>query len=948
MVNGGDVGLGNGFTAGLVPNLDSVAEFRLITNSFDAEYGRFSGSVVNALTKSGTNSIHGSVFEFLRNQRFDSRGFFDPQRADLKRNQFGYAVGGRILRNRLFWFTDYQGTREIQGVGTGLILVPTLDQRAGILSPANLRNNVNGSYWASVLSRRLGTTVTAGQPYSTVFPGGVIPQRAFSPVSVNLLKYIGLPNQGPNSYATSSANRRNPDDKAGQRMDVLNRRAGNFFAYYHFNEATSQNPLGGSTYGGFPNESPRRTQQGVLNHVYLFGPSAVNEARVSFFRNGTYTNLPGDPLVPLKDLGFVTGVGTLGIVPSGPEGWEGVPNVSISDFSGFGRSTYTRQTNNTWHIAETVSKILGRHTMKFGFEGRYLQINARRYINANGSFSFNGSETGFGFADFLLGAPNQYIQAALQVVDSRTKYAGVFAEDSFRIRPNLTINYGLRWEFSMPWYDTQDRIETLVPGQQSKVFPTAPKGWLVPGDDGIPRTLAPTDYNNFNPRVGIAWSPNSSGGVLGKLLGGPGKTSIRVSSGVFTTAIEDATLFIIWGDAPYGMFWLSIVPPLIEEPFRNRSDGVSQGQRFPFELPIPGSQALKTMDWSVFLPISSSPGFWKGNRLPYSFHWNFNIQRQLAKNMVASVGYVGTAGRKLMAQYESNPGDPALCLSLRGTGVAPGTTQCGPSQEGAIFTRPDGSKVFGTRGPFGYNFGSGNGYEVSAANSSYNSLQATIERRARDFTFLASYTFSKSMDNASGFSGMNFMNFNLSRALSSFDITHNFVASYGYEFPFDHLVPGAPKRLTQGWSINGITRLAGGQPIGISQTGDRSLTGAGNDEPDYIGGLVITQNVRDKGPTGRVHEFFNKEAFVTGPLGAYGNANQRFFHGPGTVNTDMGLHKTTKIRENIAMQFRAEFFNFFNHGQFSNPTGSFTSANFGIVTGARSPRIGQLSLKVLW
>src|ERR1041384_399770 len=210
MVNGGDVGLGNGFTAGEVPNLDSVAEFRLITNSFDAEYGRFSGSVVNALTKSGSNSIHGSVFEFLRNQRFDSRGYFDPKRADLKRNQFGYAVGGRILRNKIFWFTDYQGTREIQGVSTGLVLVPTLDQRAGILSPSNFRNSVNGSYWANILSQRLGYTVTAGQPYTSVFPGGIIPERAFSPAAKNLLKYIGLPNQGPNYYATASANRNNP------------------------------------------------------------------------------------------------------------------------------------------------------------------------------------------------------------------------------------------------------------------------------------------------------------------------------------------------------------------------------------------------------------------------------------------------------------------------------------------------------------------------------------------------------------------------------------------------------------------------------------------------------------------------------------------------------------------------------------------------------------------
>ena len=325
MVNGGDVGLGNGFTAGEVPNLDSVAEFRLITNSFDAEYGRFSGSVVNALTKAGTNSIHGSAFEFLRNQRLDARGIFDPKRADLKRNQFGYAVGGPLLHNKVFWFTDYQGTREIQGVGTGLILVPTLQQRQGILSPANFRNNVNGSYWANILSQRLGYTVTAGQPYSSVFPGGVIPQRAFSPTAVNLLKYIGEPNQGPNYYATSSANRNNPDDKAGQRVDVNNRRVGNFFAYYHFDEANAKNPLGGSTYGGFPNESPKRTQQGVLNHIYVFGPSAVNEARVSFFRNATYTNLPGDPSVPLKSLGFVTGDATLGIVPAGPAGWRACP-----------------------------------------------------------------------------------------------------------------------------------------------------------------------------------------------------------------------------------------------------------------------------------------------------------------------------------------------------------------------------------------------------------------------------------------------------------------------------------------------------------------------------------------------------------------------------------------------------------------------------------------------
>jgi hypothetical protein len=499
----------------------------------------------------------------------------------------------------------------------------------------------------------------------------------------------------------------------------------------------------------------------------------------------------------------------------------------------------------------------------------------------------------------------------------------------------------------MPWYDTQDRIETLVPGVQSVVFPTAPKGWLVPGDPGIPRTLAPTDYLNFSPRVGIAYSPDHSGGFLGKLLGGPGKTSIRVSGGLFHTAIEDATLFIIWGDAPYGLYWVSIVPPLFEEPFRNRSDGASQTQRFPFVLPTPGDPALKTLDYSVYLPIQSSPGYWPGNRLPYAYHYNFTIQRQLASNMVLSMGYVGTQGRKLIAQYESNPGNPDLCLSLRGSGVAAGTTQCGPNQENAIFTRPDGTKVFGTRGPFGYDFGS-NAYEVTAANSVYNSLQVTLERRASDFTFLGAYTFGKSMDNASSFSRMNYTNFNLSRALSSFDVTHNFVISYLYAAPFDRVLDRLPKRMTRGWEIAGITRFAGGTPIAISQTGDRSLTGAGNDVPDFIGPLVLQDNPRNPGPSGRANEFFNREAFVSGPLGKFGNANQRFFHGPGTNNTDLSLHKNTVIREGMTLQFRAEYFNFFNHAQFDNPSGSFTNARFGQVTSARPPRIGQLSLKFLF
>jgi hypothetical protein len=743
------------------------------------------------------------------------------------------------------------------------------------------------------------------------------------------------------------------DDKAGQRVDFNNKKTGNWYGYYHFDDSTSVSPgTYGPAFGNFGSSTPRRAQQGVLANTRAFGATAVNEARVDFTRVASVSNQPTDSPVSLSSLGFVTGAGTLGIISSGPDNWQSVPPISLSgqvNFN-FGRViSATGQYNNTWHASESFSKIWNKHAFKFGGEYRYLQINERNIYAPNGNFSFDGSETGHDVADFLLGAPASYIQASLQVLDSRTKYGAAFAQDSWRVAPNFTLNYGVRWEVSMPWYDTQNKIQTIVPGVQSTVFSGAPKGWLVPGDPGlpgggpIPSTLAPTTWGNFAPRLGFAWSPNASGGVLGKLFGGPGKTSIRAAAGIYYTAIQDAGLFVEVADAPYGLFWVSEAPVLFDQPFLTRADGTSQTQRFPFTLPVPGSAAIKNLDWSVFLPITSSPGYLPGNKLPYAEHYNFSIQRELSSNMVMTLAYVGTEGHKLFAQYEANPGDANLCLSLRGSGVAKGTLQCGPNQESAVFTRPDGSQVLGTRGPLGFDFGS-NTYESTNANSAYNSFQATLERRAANFTFLAAYTFSKAMDNASAFSTMNFSNFHLSRALSSFDATHNFVISYNYALPFAR-AGMLPKRLTQGWSVNGITRFATGFPIAISQSGDRSLTGAGGvDHPDYVGGLVITPDVRDT-PN---HQYFNKTAFTSEVLGAMGDANQRFFHGPGINNWDLGLQKITKIHESQSVQFRAEYFNALEHAQFSNPSGSFTSGNFGRVTSAKAGRIGQMSLKFLW
>src|SRR6516164_336142 len=445
LVNGGDVSEGRNLGAGLVPNLDSVEEFRLITNSFDAEYGKFSGAIMNTITKSGTNSFHGDVFYFLRNDVFDARGFFDPTKPELRQNQFGFAAGGPFWKNRLFWFTDYQGTRIVRGASSGIVQLMTQDQRNGIFSPTDFVDGssnpttVQGAYWAQVLMSRLnpttGQTVTSGEPYSTptctstaqcVFPGGIIPSVAFSQPSVGILPYIPMGDPVTGLYSNSSFNKTINDDKIGERVDFNNQMTGNWSFYYHWDNSSLFDPYGGSSVPGFSSLTPTLAQQFVLSNTKTFGAANVNEFRFSFFRTATHTE-PTSGFANLSDLGFVTGAGTLGIVPSIP---QTVPSIGFTNF-GIGVVLTIFQPNNTFQWADNFSIIKGRHTLKLGGEFRYLQINERNTCYPNGGFGFNagsGGETGNDFSDFLLGAPVGYGQCSEQFLDSRTRYGAAFAQ----------------------------------------------------------------------------------------------------------------------------------------------------------------------------------------------------------------------------------------------------------------------------------------------------------------------------------------------------------------------------------------------------------------------------------------------------------------------------------------------------------------------------------------
>ncbi|MGH9434411.1 MAG: carboxypeptidase regulatory-like domain-containing protein [Terriglobia bacterium] len=964
MVNGANVEEGRNNGAAVVPNLDSIAEFRIITNNFDAEYGNYSGGQVNVATKAGTNQFHGDAFDFLRNTSLDTRNFYSPTIGAYIQNQFGGTFGGPIKRDKAFFFADYQGTRQIQGVDTGQIPVPSAADRQGNLSDqaGSLTGSVVGTSWANTLSNELGYPVTSGEPYyaagcttltQCVFPNAVIPQSAIAAPATKMMQYIPLPNLPGNNYSTSAYDRRLRDDKGGVRVDG-NSRFGLLSGYYFMDDYTLNDPYHNAPeFPGFNAITPGRAMLLDLADTKTLSSNAVNQFHFSYLRDANVYAEPVGGVGPtLSSLGFQEGFSTPGgIGPVVPK-LEGVPLMQFNNFNFGLPDGTTGQYNNTFQWLDNYTRIIGTHSVKFGGEFHYDQINERNTYAENGVFGFNGTETGLDFADYLIGAPASLTQSSRQFLDSRSKYTGLFAQDSWRARPSLTLNYGLRWEFSQPWYDTQNKTETIIPGEQSVVFPGAPKGWLVPGDPGIPQTLAPTKYDGFSPRIGLAYSPAIQGGLLGKLTGGPGKTSIRMGYGMFYTSVEDLTQFVEVGDAPYGFFYVSPAPPLFATPYIDRATGNSEGQRFPFVFPPINSSAKNpdtTFNWPAVEPISGAPVFFHTNRMPYAEDYEVSLQRQLGAATVLGMSYVGTQGHDLISFLESNPGNQALCLALSNpAALAPGQTPCGPNLEANTFVTAAGQTINGTRTLLGNLFAS-NAYMDEMANSNYNSLQMSLRHTGARTSFLFGYTYSKCMDNSSAYNqGINPLDFRASKALCNFDLTHNFVASYSYELPFGRLAfANSPvgSRLLKGWIISGITRFATGLPVSLSENDDRSLLGTntGVDLPNVSSGKILNNTNPRSGQT-----YFNTSLFSPEPLGQIGDANRRFFHGPGINDFDLTLQKDVNLTESKKLELRIEAFNAFNHAQFNGPDGNFNSGSFGLVNSASDPRILQVAMKFLF
>jgi hypothetical protein len=969
MVNGTDVQEHMNGGTSVIPNLDSIQEFRLLTTNFDPEYGNYNGGMVNVVTKSGSDSFHGNGFEFLRNTVLDAKNYFADTRAVFRQNQFGGTVGGPIKRQKLFFFADYQGTRTEQGETSPVISVPSLADRNGDLSDqvSSLTGKVSGPALAALLTTNLGHMVSQGEPYFTpgcteatcVLPGGQIPMSAWSSPAINLLQFIPKPNQPGNLFSTSAFGETVRDDKAAGRVDA-NTRWGQFSGYYFFDDYRLDNPYpgeqGGASVPGFDALTIGRAQLFTLGYTRILGANTVNEFHAGLIRNANDIGEPHGGLgVSIVSQGFVTSTGAPGFTIQAPQ-YEGVENIVFPSFIMGVPITNVNQWNNTLYLSDSISKVIGSHTLKFGGQFHIDQVNEHPNATFNGTFSVLGTETGSAFADFLLGVPSNFTQSTGQHYHLRNRYAGAFVEDSWRVRSDLTLNLGLRWDLIMPWWEKNNNIQTVIPGRQSVLYPNALPDLVVPGDPGIPSTLSPSKYHNFAPRIGLAYSPRFDSGVLGKIFGGPGKSSIRASYGIFYTAFPGLSAGIMYSVPPFGYNYLSPAPPLFATPFVTAGDGAINTDPFPITFPpnnVSRKNPYTAFDWAAVTPISADPYFYYRNGVPYTENFMFSFQRQITKSILLTTSYVGNEGHHILVLVPTNIGNASLCLSLSElSDVAPGSSTCGPYGEDGTYTSASGTVYTGTR-----NIGLGSNYGATTAqrtigNSNYNALETNLRYAGKRSTALFAYTYAKSIDQASNIGEqINPFNARLSRAISSWDLRHNFVASYRYDLPFESLF-GQTNQLTEGWSISGTTRFASGFPVTLFDDSDNSLLGTlGNgvnnnllDTPQFTAGpLEINTNPRNGRPE------FNTSLFATEPLGQLGNSRRRIFYGPGINNFDLQLTKNIRLTESKSLDLRIEAFDAFNHAQFYGPgavdgeVGD--SQTFGRVVSAVDPRLIQVAAK---
>lgn len=878
--------------------IDALQEFRILTHTAPPEYGSASAASVSVITRSGGNSAHGTVYYFGRNDVVDARNFFSAGVEPLKQHQYGATLGGPIRRNRLFFFGYYEGFRNRQGV-TKTATVPTPAERAGDFSA--LQDPSTNNLLINFLS---------GQP----FPGNRIPDEMFNGVSQRVLDFYPLGNVSPSLFRATEV-LRNDVDQGGIRIDAIARETDQVAIRYATSSGSNFNPLSirGADVPGFATGDDIRAHSATISHTHVFGPRTLHNVRGAFSRYQFLFDKRFNHTTP-RSLGFQ--------YDNTFEPALGPPYFIVNGYASVGNPiTGPRNSaQNDYEIDDTLSLVRGAHTIKVGGGFRRTQLNISQGIAANGFFVFAPFPTNSSFANFLIGFPVVFFQGGGDFQRGlRSFEVSAYAQDQWRVTRKLTLNYGLRYEVNSPFAEIRDRLNEFAAGQQSQVFPDAPRGILFPGDPGVAKRILDIYYKGLMPRIGIAYDPTGSG-----------RMSVRAAYGVFFDSFSNGT----------GMPMQAAISAI------------------PFLQAVQlGPPALNyTNPWGA-TGVPFRPGFFpkpvtmltedSAGRPPYAQNWNFSIQQSLPSAMLFEVRYVGTKGTRVPRFIEANPSvytPGATSQSVDAKRIYAGCPAAG------------GPCDFASVGLVNY-----------STNSTYHALQATLSRRFnRGLTFSTSYWFSKTLDYVSSMNvagsaprlvsgendiAQNPFDLRAEHGPSLFDAKHRWTASVTWELPFGKTLQGVSRAVLGGWQLNGIATVTSRTPFtvydsrNVAQQGSHpEITGFAGSRPD----LIADPNRGAR----TVEQWISRSAFrrldAVAEAGRFGNAGRNIARGPGQGALDVSAFKNWSLSERVRAQLRVEAFNVTNHPNFGVPVNDLVSPNFGRIVEAAPPRVFQAALKILF